>query len=243
MSTTTEPDTSGDQVLFHAKVNGQERPVTLAQAKRYAEQIGGMQDQARVVTEAAQELEQWRQFKAGYQRDPHGTLAELASAAGGAYDPTGSSDSDSEDDDEGSDPVNGRIQQLEAELRDLKSGFQSYTVNDSVQKEIDAVKRANPDMTEQDLTKVMARAANYGGLPLAEAWKLEQFEKLQADKGSGETAKPAVEPGAGLPISHGSGTPETRVAKPNEGLDFTKPLKDLLPDAWEVVKAKTGLTD
>lgn len=226
------------EVLFTAKINGKEREVTLAQAKRYAEQAGALAEQAQYVQQEKEELDNWKRFKDGFQRDPHGTMAELAQASGGSYvnGPAGKESKTEEDDSE--DPTIAELRQelrnLRQEVEGTRTSLSSFQVSTSVEKEIESLRRDNPSITDEQVRSVMGRASNYGGLPLAEAWKLQQFEDMKTATDKGDSPEKVVP--KTLPTSNGPGSNGSRIESNTAQLDYTKPLKDLFDDAWENLK-------
>lgn len=229
-------DATDSDVVFTAKINGQERQVTLAQAKRYAEQVGSMAEQAQVLKDQAQEVDEWRRFKQGFQTDPHGTLAQLAEASGGRY-----SDGSDDDEEEEVDPVKAQVAALERQIAALKGDLTGFQAQTGVEREVERLRAAHPKMTDTDLQAVYSKASAYGGLPLEEAYKLVQFEAISKEpEGDGTLSQT---PGKGLPITKGDGTPASMVGAKDVALDYTKPLKELMDPIWEKVKAETGITD
>ena len=94
-------DTDQNEVVFTTKINGTEKAVTRAHAIRYAQQVGSMAEQAAALAKRQDDLDQWDRFVTGYERDPHGTMAQLATAAGGHYNPKGAPKGSAQPDEDG----------------------------------------------------------------------------------------------------------------------------------------------
>jgi len=220
------PDQSTDEVLFTAKINGVEKPVTAEQARRYAEQVGGIDAKLNELKSYESELRAWSDFKKGFQEDPHGALAELASAAGGTYMVPGASASY---DDSGSEP--DAVMQLKSEIENLKGQLYGFQAQTGLDKEISQLRGKYPDMTDDHLRQVLSTAGQYNGLPLEAAYRLSRFEEYEQKlKGAGE--QPVPDTPEQPPISRGGNTPASLLAERANVSDFKKPIKDLMAAAW-----------
>lgn len=235
--TPDDSDQSGDnnEILFTAKINGVEKPVTAAQARRYAEQAGGLESKLAELRTYESELRAWNDFKKGFQEDPHGALSELASAAGGTYMVPGASGNMS---DEQSEP--DAVVQLKAEIETLKGQLYGFQAQTGLDKEIGVLKSKYPDMTDDHLRQVLQTAGQYNGLPLEAAYRLTRFDELEQKlKAPAESGTPDLPDHP--PISRGGSTPAGLLAERARVEDFKKPLKDIMAAAWTESQKKLNV--
>lgn len=229
-----------DEILFTAKINGVEKPVTAAQARRYAEQAGGLDEKLQQLKSYEGELRAWNDFKKGFQEDPHGALSELATAAGGTYRPGKSNSkettmSDAETD-EINDQADGVINRLEKEIETLKGQLYGFQAQTGLEKEISALRTKYSDMTDEHLHQVLQTAGQYNGLPLEAAYRLTRFDELASKLNE---TKPGTEEAP--PISRGSSTPAGLLAEKANAADFKKPIKDIMAAAWSESQKKLNV--
>lgn len=243
MSDTSSTDTDQNEVVFTTKINGTEKAVTRAQAIRYAQQVGSMAEQAAALAKRQEDLDQWDRFVTGYERDPHGTMAQLATAAGGQYNPRGSAKGAAQPDEDEDDSPNAalmaEIQALKAQVSQVTGDLSGYQVKNSIEKEIADLKGANPKMTDDEFREVITKASTYGGLPLKEAHRLVKMEAIE--NGRNLDSQADHDDRSKLPITAGAGTPASRVGG-NGSIDYSKPLRDVLKDSWQLTAAKTGIS-
>lgn len=246
---TETPDITSDQsssddseILFTAKINGVEKPVTASQARRYAEQAGGLESKLSELKAYEGELRAWSDFKKGFQEDPHGALTELASAAGGSYKAPGTSSKgaqmSSDEIDQIEDAADSVVSRLEQEIQALKGQLYGFQAQTGLEKEIGMLKAKYTDMTEEHLHQVLSTAGQYNGLPLEAAYRLTRFDELASKLNSPATTPDTDEQ---PPISRGGSTPAGLLAEKANAADFKKPLKDIMAAAWSESQKKLNV--
>lgn len=242
-SSSTSTDTkSPDEVVFSTKINGQEREVTRAQAIRYAQQVGSMAEQAAALSKRQEDLDAYDRLAAGMERDPNGTLAALASAAGGSFTPRGATNTAQDLDDEDEDPtiaeLKSKIAALESQVGGAFGEVHGVKAEIAVEKEINALRTKYPKMSDDDFRETIQKVSIYNGLPLQEAYRLVQMEKIE----NGRTSEAPDEDRTKLPIVPGSGTPASRIGNDKDKLDYSKDLKAVLADSWALTAEKLGIS-
>lgn len=227
---------NNDEILFTAKINGVEKPVTAAQARRYAEQAGGLESKLSELKAYESELRAWNDFKRGFQEDPHGSLAELASAAGGTYVVPGVSNSNSGEVDEPD-----SVSQLKAEIETLKGQLYGFQAQTGLDKEISVLRGKYPDMTDDHLRQVLQTAGQYNGLPLEAAYRLTRFDELEQKLKAPAAEQATPDLPDQPPISRGGSTPSGLLAERARVEDFKKPIKDIMAAAWSESQKKLNV--